>query len=82
MRIIEGAYNKGFKYYAESPSPSFWNLYLMDGGLLVLSRFPIAKINFRSFEVGCFPDDLCDKGVLHTQINIEGSLVNFFTTHS
>ena len=36
--LINAAAKAGFAYIAESPAPSFFSSYLIDGGLLVLSR--------------------------------------------
>ena len=33
----------GFFFHAKSPEPSFFSPYLIDGGLLIISRFPIVK---------------------------------------
>ena len=67
-RLIEAARRAGFLYHAVSDAPSFFSGFLVDGGLLTLSRFPIVKTEFRPFPYGCGADDLSMKGVLYTQI--------------
>ena len=37
-KLIKNALKSGFLYFAESPSPSFYSTFLVDGGLLTLSR--------------------------------------------
>lgn len=39
--MIELGLRNGFRYFAQSPSPLFSKTSLIDGGLLVLSRYPI-----------------------------------------
>jgi len=69
-RLIEAARKAGFLYHAVSEAPGFFSGFLVDGGLLTLSRFPIVKSEFRSFPYGCGADDLSMKGVLYTRIQI------------
>lgn len=81
-RIIEAGEAVGLKYCAESPAPNFWRGQLIDGGLLILSRFPITSWEFRSFGYSTFPDSLADKGVLYAQLNIRTHPLHLFTTHT
>ena len=81
-RIIAAGKAAGLIYYAESPAPGFWSSYVTDGGLLILSRFPIVNTQFRPFGFGTFPDSLAKKGVLYTEIVISGHTVHLFTTHT
>ena len=81
-RVIKAGKAVGLRYYAESPAPGFWSSYVTDGGLLVLSRFPIVRIEFRPFGFGTFPDSLALKGVLYAEINLSGHSLHLFTTHT
>lgn len=49
---------KGLFYHASSPSPSFFSSYLVDGGLLTLSRYPIEYTEFMPFKFGILSDSL------------------------
>lgn len=53
----------------------------MDGGLAVLSRFPILYSKFESYGVGILADSASDKGSLHCKILANNSIVNIFNTH-
>jgi endonuclease/exonuclease/phosphatase family metal-dependent hydrolase len=39
--FLELAFEIGFKYFAKCPAPSFCEPALIDGGVLILSKFPI-----------------------------------------
>jgi hypothetical protein len=47
-----------FYSHESSPDPSFFSSYLVDGGLLTLSRFPIIKKEFHAFSYGVLSDNL------------------------
>lgn len=53
----------------------------MDGGLAVLSRFPILYSKFESYGVGILADSASDKGSLHCKILANNCIVNIFNTH-
>ena len=72
---------KGFYYHAESPNPSFFSSYLVDGGLLTLSRYPIVQEEFCSFKYGVLSDNLSQKGILYTKIQINDTFLHLFNTH-
>lgn len=36
--LIRAAYKQGFFFYVDTPTPSFLSKYMIDGGLLILSR--------------------------------------------
>lgn len=38
-KIVKKAFKNGFHYFASSHSPSFFSTFLVDGGLLTLSRY-------------------------------------------
>jgi hypothetical protein len=54
----------------------------IDGGLLVLSRFPIVEKEFRPFRYGVLSDDLSYKGVLYAKIVIAERVLHLFNTHT
>lgn len=81
-RIIAAGRAAGLKHCAKSPAPGFWSSYVTDGGLLILSRFPIVTVQFRPFGFGTFPDSLAKKGVLYAEILISAHTLHLFTTHT
>lgn len=81
-RIISAALELGFTGWAESPVPSFWSTCVIDGGLLILSRFPILETAWKEFRIGTFPDSLCDKGALYCKLDVGGTPVSVITMHT
>lgn len=81
-RIITAGRHLGLKHMAESPPPGFFSSPLIDGGLLILSRFPILQWEFRPYGYGVFPDTLAEKGVLYCKIDVKGEFLHVFTTHT
>mmetsp|Transcript_23649 Transcript_23649/g.20572 ORF Transcript_23649/g.20572 Transcript_23649/m.20572 type:complete len:158 (+) Transcript_23649:83-556(+) len=67
-KLIRCATKAGFLHYAESSSPSFFTTFLVDGGLLMLSRFPIVEQEFKPYPYGIFSDALSQKGILYGKI--------------
>jgi len=57
-------------YHAFSDPPSFFSGYATDGGLVILSRFPIVESSFGPFPYGVLSDSLSYKGVLYAKILI------------
>lgn len=92
-KLIRCATKAGFHYYADSPSPSFFTSFLVDGGLCVLSRyilycslftptrFPIMASEFKPYPYGVFSDSLSQKGVLYTKIQIKDEILHLYSTH-
>eukprot|EP01017_Pseudomicrothorax_dubius_P025445 TRINITY_DN2751_c0_g1_i2.p1 TRINITY_DN2751_c0_g1~~TRINITY_DN2751_c0_g1_i2.p1 ORF type:complete len:244 (+),score=35.90 TRINITY_DN2751_c0_g1_i2:61-792(+) len=82
-RLINHAFKSGFKYWVASPKPSFFSKALIDGGLLILSRFPIVSSRFQEFPFGIFTDALSLKGILYAEILIPGAdPLHIFTSHT
>jgi len=81
-KLIRCATKAGFHYFADSPSPSFFTTFVVDGGLLVLSRFPIVASEFKPFPYGIFSDSLAQKGVLYTKIQIKEGILHLYSSHT
>ena len=79
--LCEKAWRKGFRYMARSPAPSFTDKELIDGGLVILSKYQILDSDFCAFKHGIFSDSLTKKGVLYVRIKLQGGLLHLFTTH-
>jgi len=54
----------------------------MDGGLLVLSRYPIIDAEFVPFRLSGLLDTLLDKGCMYVKINIRGNVCNIIQLHT
>jgi endonuclease/exonuclease/phosphatase family metal-dependent hydrolase len=81
-KLIREAAKAGFLHYADSTSPSFLSSFLVDGGLLVLSRFPILATEFKPYPYGIFSDALSQKGILYVKIQVKDEIVHLFQTHT
>lgn len=81
-QIISSAASKGFLYSTHAPAPGFFRPQVIDGGLLILSRFPIEESDFLGFGNGLFPDLMSYKGILHAKIQIGSKSLHSFTIHS
>lgn len=57
----------GFHYIAEPP-PHPWH-FLVDGGLMIVSRLPIVETDFYCYPNGIHADALAAKGVLYAKID-------------
>eukprot|EP00033_Pygsuia_biforma_P004631 GCRY01005074.1.p1 GENE.GCRY01005074.1~~GCRY01005074.1.p1 ORF type:complete len:679 (+),score=107.74 GCRY01005074.1:230-2266(+) len=74
--FIAQAQAVGFKYYISNPSGL-----LSDGGLLILSRYPIVDFSWLSFSASASADSIAQKGALHAKILVGNSFVHVFNTH-
>jgi endonuclease/exonuclease/phosphatase family metal-dependent hydrolase len=66
---------------AECPMPKMKRLHLMDGGLLIISKFPITSSTFHSFDCNPTLLRLADKGFLHAAINVNNQTLHLINTH-
>ncbi|KAJ2518573.1 hypothetical protein H4217_003247 [Coemansia sp. RSA 1939] len=91
-RLLAAAQKLGFAYYVASERQFLWNV-AIDGGLAILSRFPVVASESHVFQRGMGPDWIPKKGVLYAKIGIYAdgakpltdpalSHVHVFTTHT
>ena len=80
-QLIEEAKLAGFYYIAESPQPGAFSGYMIDGGLLILSRLPIVEREFEVYRDSAMPDSMAQKGVLYAQIQAGKENLHIFTSH-
>ncbi|GAB9465645.1 hypothetical protein Gpo141_00003045 [Globisporangium polare] len=84
-RFIREARSMGFRYHCGSVWPSLTDRYLIDGGLLILSRFPIVERGQHAYTQGSGSDGICSKGVLYARVQLSpdlGDSLHVFTTHT
>lgn len=79
--LIKIASKLGFFYYYEIPPPSFFAKNLIDGGLLILSRFPIIDTEFKPYSYSVLDCILGQKGCLYAKIKIKDSFLVIINTH-
>ncbi|EPB89528.1 hypothetical protein HMPREF1544_03612 [Mucor circinelloides 1006PhL] len=81
-RLITTARLMGYNYHIESPRKYPWNIGV-DGGLLMISRFPIKKSNIIEYPRGQHSDWLSIKGALHALIELNPDRkMHLYTTHT
>ena len=83
-KLIREAQKQGFEYYATCANPGFLSASVSDGGLLVVSRFPIVTTEFRPFtsQPAVGGDIIALKGFLHVKIQVEQAHLHIVTTHT
>ncbi|KAE8876223.1 hypothetical protein PF005_g4934 [Phytophthora fragariae] len=84
-RFVREAYAMGFRYHCGSVWPRLLDSRLIDGGLLILSRFPIVERDQIAYSQGSGSDRICAKGVLYARIQLSPDLsdsLHVFTTHT
>ncbi|KAI9029723.1 Endonuclease/exonuclease/phosphatase [Phycomyces nitens] len=81
-RLIREARNIGFNHHVASPRHYPWEL-AADGGLLLLSRFPINQSDILEFPRGLHSDWLSCKGALHALIELNATRrIHLYTSHT
>ena len=81
-RMIREGATQGLKYYLAPKVPSFFSKYLVDSGLLILSRYPILDHDFYEYFINVSGDATTDKGVLYAKIEIKkNNFLFLFNTH-
>jgi endonuclease/exonuclease/phosphatase family metal-dependent hydrolase len=60
----------GFKYILTGLRPKFLSIFILDAGILVLSKFPVAEYEAITFDHGTRIDRLYPKGAIYARIRI------------
>ena len=80
-KMIKAAKENGYLYYLSSKSPSFFSKFLIDGGLLLISRFPIIDNKYITYDYGVMSDGMSQKGAIYAKIKIKDYYLCLFSTH-
>ncbi|ORX45775.1 Endonuclease/exonuclease/phosphatase [Piromyces finnis] len=81
-KIKEKAKKHGINYFSNSKKKYSWNIGI-DGGLCLLSRFPVVNKKMYYFKNGCHSDAYSEKGVLFNEIEMpNGNHLFIFTSHT
>lgn len=75
--LIMHAARVGLPYYAVSPKSM-----KTDGGLVILSRYPMVQKRFFLFKNGIFPDTMIRKGALAVKIMIGSGTLRIINLHA
>jgi len=80
-KLVKHAKEWGFLYHAESPM-GLKSKHLVDGGLVIVSKYPILESDYHVFKESASSDALAAKGVLYAKIELRSDIVvHHFTTH-
>jgi len=79
--LIKIASKLGFFFFFEIPPPSFFSKNIIDGGLLILSRFPVVDTEFRPYTYAILDCVWGQKGCLFVKIRIKDSNLVIINTH-
>lgn len=80
-QLIRYAHSSGFFFSVDVPAPTFFSKTIIDGGLLILSRFPIIESEFHPFRYCVLSCSIVEKGVLYAKIQIQNSYLIVFNLH-
>ncbi|CAH0485266.1 unnamed protein product [Peronospora farinosa] len=83
--FVRDAHAMGFCYHCGSVWPRLLDSRLIDGGLLILSRYPIVERDQLAYSQGSGSDGICAKGVIYARIQLSPDLsdsLHVFTTHT
>lgn len=81
--FLKSCAESGHSHYVTSPKPS-WK-FLIDGGLAIVSKYPIVESEWRPFAPGMHSDRLAEKGILHAKValNVDlGLYLHVFNAHT
>ncbi|KAI8049646.1 Endonuclease/exonuclease/phosphatase [Syncephalis plumigaleata] len=79
-QLIKLAYANGYKYSVASPRYTGVSLRI-DGGLVLISRYPVVRSAVKTFDRGVDSDWLSAKGVIYAKLDVGGKHVHVFSTH-
>jgi len=79
--LIKISSKLGFFYFYEIPPPSFFSKNIIDGGLLILSRFPVVDTEFKPYTYAILDCIFGQKGCLFVKIRIKDSYLVIVNTH-
>ncbi|RKO84414.1 Endonuclease/exonuclease/phosphatase, partial [Blyttiomyces helicus] len=80
-KMIQYARKAGLEYYVSSPSKGLLNA-MVDGGLLLMSRYPIVRSERMTYKRGMHSDRFSAKGAVYAKIAVSPTVhIHVFTTH-
>ena len=80
-RLVVAAREAGFEYHARCPLPRLLDGKALDGGLMVLSRYPITASDWHLYSASAHEDQLAAKGALYVKLEVGTRAVHLFDTH-
>lgn len=80
--FITNMQNKGFKYIATNKPVPILSKFVIDSGVMILSKYPIIETDSISYKDGCSFDQFAMKGCVFAKIQIsQKQHINVFATH-
>lgn len=81
-RLITAAKEQGYTHFSIPPEQPFFSFYMINSGLLTLSRHQITVTDFIPFDSGSGVDRLAYKGIMYSRLNMgKGNFLNLFNVH-
>ena len=81
-KFISYAMKAGFLYYVEDEQPQFTTSYVTDGGIMIISRFPIVASSAQPYSYSQETDGLARRGAIYAKVQISGETnLHIITTH-
>ena len=83
-KLIKHSKKNGFRFACHPPSQPLLSTYLIDSGLLTLSKHKILVSKFKNFKSGAGIDGLVYKGILYTKIDLydSGKILHLYNIHT
>ena len=73
---------RGFNYFVTIKRIPFFSHWVVDGGIMIMSKYPIVKTDSVLYKDGCSFDKYAAKGCLYAKVQISKSQhINVFATH-
>ncbi|KAF9154696.1 hypothetical protein DFQ26_000149 [Actinomortierella ambigua] len=66
----------------DSTTGAYSNTVPENGGVIIMSKWPILEKHQHIFKQGCGPDYWANKGFIYVKLNVSGSTVHVFSTHA
>lgn len=81
-KFVQVMQTRGFKYVVTSDTVPIFSRFIIDSGLMILSKYPIISANSTTYTRGCSFDGFAAKGAIYAEIQTgPDSHVHLFTTH-
>lgn len=71
----------GFVDYACATRPAFFDKYVTDSGLIILSKYPIVETDSIVYVYNLHDDSASSKGSVYAKIEVNGHYIHVFNTH-
>ena len=71
FELIQRAHEAGFQYLERARSSGFFESSIVDGGIMILSKYPIINTKYHQFSQMAKADGITTKGVLYCCVEVD-----------